>query len=186
MTTTMQAPKDQLVKLAQQQMLTALADNTYTARQKLALTCRILFDGGHDSGLAGQITARAQEPGTYYTQQLGLGFDEIAASNLLVVDEDLTVLQGRGMANPANRFHSWLYRARPDVNCIIHTTRCTAPPCRCWKCHWPSRTWTCARCSTTAPSSRNGPACRSATKKAKSSRRQLATNAPSCFPTTAC
>ncbi len=121
MTTTMHIPKDQLVKLAQQQMLTALADNTYTARQKLALTCRILFDGGHDSGLAGQITARAQEPGTYYTQQLGLGFDEIAASNLLVVDEDLTVLQGRGMANPANRFHSWLYRARPDVNCIIHT-----------------------------------------------------------------
>lgn len=102
-------------------MLTALTDNTYTVRQKLALTCRILFDGGHDSGLAGQITARAQEPGTYYTQQLGLGFDEIAASNLLVVDEDLTVLQGRGMANPANRFHSWLYRARPDVNCIIHT-----------------------------------------------------------------
>ncbi|MGH7048823.1 MAG: aldolase, partial [Stellaceae bacterium] len=26
-----------------------------------------------------------------------------------------------GMANPANRFHSWVYRARPDVNCIIHT-----------------------------------------------------------------
>jgi len=25
------------------------------------------------------------------------------------------------MANPANRFHSWVYRARPDVNCIIHT-----------------------------------------------------------------
>lgn len=121
MTTTMQTPKDQLVKLAQQQMQTALADSTYTTRQKLALTCRILFDGGHDSGLAGQITARAQAPGTYYTQQLGLGFDEIAASNLLVVDEDLNVLQGRGMANPANRFHSWLYRARADVNCIIHT-----------------------------------------------------------------
>ena len=60
MTTTMHAPKDQLVKHAQQQMLTALADNTYSTRQKLALTCRILFDGGHDSGLAGQITARAQ------------------------------------------------------------------------------------------------------------------------------
>ncbi|QCI10766.1 aldolase [Pseudomonas putida] len=121
MTTTMQTPKDQLVQLAEKQMLTALVDNTYTPRQKLALTCRILFDGGHDSGLAGQITARAEEAGTYYTQQLGLGFDEISASNLLVVDEDLNVLSGRGMANPANRFHSWLYRARQDVNCIIHT-----------------------------------------------------------------
>lgn len=25
------------------------------------------------------------------------------------------------MANPANRFHSWIYRARSDVQCIIHT-----------------------------------------------------------------
>ncbi|WP_339505335.1 aldolase [Pseudomonas sp. RL_105y_Pfl2_101] len=121
MTTTMQTPKDQLVTLAEKQMVTTLIDNEYTPRQKLALTCRILFDGGHDSGLAGQITARAEMPGSYYTQRLGLGFDEISGSNLLVVDEDLKVLKGQGMANPANRFHSWLYRARPDVNCIIHT-----------------------------------------------------------------
>ena len=30
-------------------------------------------------------------------------------------------LSGDGMANPANRFHSWIYRARPDVQCIVHT-----------------------------------------------------------------
>jgi L-fuculose-phosphate aldolase len=30
-------------------------------------------------------------------------------------------LAGEGMANPANRFHSWIYRARPDVTCIVHT-----------------------------------------------------------------
>jgi L-fuculose-phosphate aldolase len=93
----------------------------WSLRERLALTCRILFDGGHDSGLAGQITARTTEPGRYYTQRLGLGFDEITASNLLVVDEDLRVQEGGGMPNPANRFHSWIYRARPDVNCIIHT-----------------------------------------------------------------
>lgn len=96
-------------------------ESAYSLRQKLALTCRILFDNGHDSGLAGQITARAETPGTFYTQQLGLGFDEIAEDNLLRVDEDLNVLAGDGMPNPANRFHSWVYRARPDVNCIIHT-----------------------------------------------------------------
>lgn len=121
MTATMQTSKEQLVELAQKRMLASLIDNTYTTQQKLALTCRILFDGGHDSGLAGQITARIKQSGTYYTQQLGLGFDEISAANLLLVDENLNVLAGEGMANPANRFHSWVYRARPDVNCIIHT-----------------------------------------------------------------
>ena len=121
MAKTLALPKDELVKQALTQMQKSLADNTWTDRQKLALTCRILFENGHDSGLAGQITARGPQPGTYYTQQLGLGFDEITASNLLLVNEDLEVLEGHGMANPANRFHSWLYRARPDVNCIIHT-----------------------------------------------------------------
>lgn len=121
MTDTMTLPKDQLVRQALARMQGSLADNTWTVREKLALTCRILFDRGHDSGLAGQISARGPQPGTFYTQQLGLGFDEISASNLLLVNEDLEVLEGQGMANPANRFHSWLYRARPDVNCIIHT-----------------------------------------------------------------
>jgi L-fuculose-phosphate aldolase len=98
-----------------------LADGSYTLAQKVALTCRILFDNGHDSGLAGQITARGEEVGIYLTQRLGLGFDEISADNLLLVDEHLAVLKGDGMPNPANRFHSWVYRARPDVNCIIHS-----------------------------------------------------------------
>lgn len=113
--------KDQLIQQSLTQMDRHLLGADYTQAQKLALTCRILFDNGHDSGLAGQITARGEQPGTYLTQRLGLGFDEICAGNLLLVNADLEVLQGDGMPNPANRFHSWLYRVRPDVQCIIHT-----------------------------------------------------------------
>jgi L-fuculose-phosphate aldolase len=90
-------------------------------RQAVAQTCRTLYAFGHDSGLSGQISARAEKEGTYYTQRMGLGFDEITPENLLIVDEDLNVIEGSGMPNPANRFHSWLYRARPDINCIVHT-----------------------------------------------------------------
>ncbi|MCZ2525148.1 aldolase [Streptomyces sp. NPDC059506] len=121
MAKTLRDTKDVLVGRAEQQMREHFTDPKLTVRQKLALTCRIAFDGGHDSGLAGQISARGQEPGTYYTQRLGLGFDEITEDNLLLVDEDLQVLEGEGMPNPANRFHTWIYRAREDVNCIIHT-----------------------------------------------------------------
>ncbi|WMD23864.1 aldolase [Achromobacter seleniivolatilans] len=121
MTDTMHLGKDELIARAQAEMQRQFDTPQWSLRERLALTCRILFDGGHDSGLAGQITARTDEPGRYYTQRLGLGFDEISASNLLVVDEDLRVQEGGGMPNPANRFHSWIYRARPDVNCIIHT-----------------------------------------------------------------
>ncbi|NRR33358.1 aldolase [Oxalobacteraceae bacterium] len=121
MNDTMHLEKAELLALAKQQMSTHLSMPNWTVQEKLALSCRILFAQGHDSGLAGQITARGEQEGSYYTQRLGLGFDEITASNLLLVNEDLSVLQGQGMANPANRFHSWIYRARPDVRCIIHT-----------------------------------------------------------------
>lgn len=129
MATTFRDTKADLMRRSQEQLAATLlpaatpggADSELSTRQKLALTCRALFDAGHDSGLAGQITARAETDGTYYTQRLGLGFDEITEDNLLLIDEDLNVLDGDGMANPANRFHSWIYRARPDVQCIVHT-----------------------------------------------------------------
>lgn len=121
MATTLDTPKDELILQSHKKMEQFLSVPQWSTPEKLALACRILFDAGHDSGLAGQITARTDQPGTYYTQQLGLGFDEITALNLLVVDEDLTLLRGAGMPNPANRFHTWVYRHNPDINCIIHT-----------------------------------------------------------------
>jgi L-fuculose-phosphate aldolase len=128
MATTFRDSKTELMRRAAER-LAALqtkeaADSPLSTRQKVALTCRALFDAGHDSGLAGQITARAETDGTYYTQRLGLGFDEVTEDNLLLVDEDLNVLDDSGVPgipNPANRFHSWIYRARPDVQCIVHT-----------------------------------------------------------------
>jgi L-fuculose-phosphate aldolase len=120
MTHGLSASKSELVERAHEEMKIAISDSRLDARQKLALTCRILFDHGHDSGLAGQITFRSA-PERFFTQPLGLGFDEITPGNLLEVDENLRVQSGAGMANPANRFHTQIYRARPDVNCIIHT-----------------------------------------------------------------
>ena len=121
MADTLTLSKTQLVAQAHTQMADQFTDSTYTTRQKLALTCRILFDGGHDSGVVGQITARAPRAGTYFTQPFGHGFDEITEGNLLLVNEDLETLDGQGMPNPANRFHTWIYREHPQVNCIVHT-----------------------------------------------------------------
>lgn len=118
---TMELGKTELVNAAITQMQTSLEVKRMPLREAVAQTCRTLFAFGHDSQLSGQITARTERPGTYWTQRLGLGLDEITAENLLLVDEDLRVLEGDGMPNPANRFHSWLYRARPDIQCIVHT-----------------------------------------------------------------
>ena len=93
----------------------------WSVRQKLALTARLLAAEGHGSGLAGQITARGEAPGTMWTARFGLGFEEVRARDFLLVDEELNPVRGGGMANPSNRFHLWIYRARPDVRCVVHT-----------------------------------------------------------------
>jgi L-fuculose-phosphate aldolase len=93
----------------------------YDLRQKLALAGRMLAREEHESGLAGQITARGERPGTFWTARFGYGLDEVTAGNLLLVDDDLHPVEGDGMPNPSTRFHLWVYRARPDVSCILHT-----------------------------------------------------------------
>jgi L-fuculose-phosphate aldolase len=88
-------------------------------REALAAACRILAREGHESGLAGQVTARA-EANSWWTLQFGYGFDEATAERMVLVDEDLQPLSG-GRPNPGVRFHVWIYRKRPDVKAIIHT-----------------------------------------------------------------
>lgn len=106
---------------AQEQMRQYLSMPPWRVEEKIVLAGRILHAQGHDSGLAGQITARIDGTPDFLTQQMGRGLDEIEISNLLRVDPELQVISGRGMPNPANRFHAWIYRERPDVRCIIHT-----------------------------------------------------------------
>ena len=87
-----------------------------TVQQRLAVTARTLSMNGHEAGLAGQITARAEEPDTFWTLRFGLGFDEATPEDFIRVDDDLHTVEGDGMANPATRFHLWIYDKRKDVN----------------------------------------------------------------------
>ena len=95
-------------------------------RSRLTRTAWILADAGHESGLAGQLTARGPRDGSFWTLPLGLAFDEADEESWLLIDDALEVLEGAGSfgirePNPATRFHLWVYRARPDVHAILHT-----------------------------------------------------------------
>lgn len=125
--------KSELMRKAQERLAAGDAESRFTTRQKLALTCRALFDAGHDSGLAGQITARAEQAGTYYTQQLGFGFDEITEGNLLLVDEDLNVLQEGESPTPPIVFTAGSITRGPTCSASCTPTLSTWQHCRCWK-----------------------------------------------------
>jgi L-fuculose-phosphate aldolase len=97
-----------------------LPERSLSTEEALAVCCRILAREGHESGLAGQVTARADKPGSFWTLQFGYGFEEAAPERMVLVDEDLKPLRG-GRPNPGTRFHIWIYRKRPDVQAIVHT-----------------------------------------------------------------
>ncbi len=88
--------------------------------EALAACCRILAREGHESGLAGQVTALGEKPNTWWTLKFGLGFVEATTERMVLVDEDLKPLSG-GRANPGVRFHVWIYGKRPEVKAIVHT-----------------------------------------------------------------
>ena len=94
--------------------------NNWTDLQKISLSARILASEGHFAGLAGQLTARLDKD-RFLTLPLGTEFEEAKPSDFIVVDDDLNVLEGRGIPNPATRFHLWIYKEKPKVRSIVHT-----------------------------------------------------------------
>src|SRR6202012_3316504 len=113
--------KEYFDERATQEMKENLKSKERTVQEKLAYACRILAMTGQEAGLAGQINARSERPRSYWTLRFGLGFDEATPDDFIEVDQDLNTVSGDGMANPATRFHLWVYEARPDRHAIIHT-----------------------------------------------------------------
>jgi L-fuculose-phosphate aldolase len=131
-----EAMKQEFIDRVNREMAEDLPLLTASTPELLAACCRILAREGHESGLAGQVTARADKPGSWWTLQFGYGFDEATAERMVLVDEDLRPLSG-GRPNPGVRFHVWIYGKRPDVQAIVHThaphasaLSCTSSPLR--------------------------------------------------------
>jgi L-fuculose-phosphate aldolase len=112
--------KQEFIDRVNREMEQDLSGLAKTTPELLAIACRILAAEGHESGLAGQVTARAEKPGAWWTLEFGYGFDEATTGRMVLVDDDLKPLAG-GRPNPGVRFHIWIYRKRPDVQAIIHT-----------------------------------------------------------------
>jgi L-fuculose-phosphate aldolase len=90
-------------------------------RFRLAAARRILYRQGCDSGVAGHVTVRAEDdPECFWTTPMSY-FDEALPAHAVKMDFKLKVLEGEMPTPGAMGFHPLIYRARPDVNAIVHT-----------------------------------------------------------------
>jgi L-fuculose-phosphate aldolase len=90
-------------------------------REDLLCAYHVLDLDGQGSGLGGHVSARLPGASTFWCHAWGLAFDEVGIDDLLEVDFALNRRQGRGKVNPTLIFHSRIYAARPEVNCVVHT-----------------------------------------------------------------
>ncbi|MFF3877247.1 class II aldolase/adducin family protein [Streptomyces sp. NPDC001978] len=92
-------------------------------KEQLAAAFRIFGAFGFSEGVAGHITVRdPAEPHTFWVNPFGMNFTQIKASDLIRVDTDGKVIDGR---RPVNRaafvIHAQVHAARPDVIAAAHS-----------------------------------------------------------------
>lgn len=93
-------------------------------RVDLAGCYRLADMHGMSKVIWNHITARVpDEPESILVFRLGCRYDEVTASNLVKMSLDGRMLDGPDTQRneAAYVIHGGMYRARPDVNCVMHT-----------------------------------------------------------------
>lgn len=93
-------------------------------RQDLAAAYRLAALFGWEDTLYTHFSARLPGEGEprFLINPFGMMFDEVTASNLIVVDMQGKVVEGNAPANSAGfTIHSAVHMAREDAHCVLHT-----------------------------------------------------------------
>ncbi len=103
---------------------TTMSDEERAVRVDLAACYRLAEQQRMSKVIWNHITARVPGPDEHILiNRFGLRYDEVTASNLLKIDLDGNTVDGSDdtVMMAGYVIHSAVHRARPDVNCVMHT-----------------------------------------------------------------
>src|SRR6201987_1615182 len=91
-------------------------------QEQLILAGKVLVAEGQDDFTRGHISFRLPEnPNLFFMKAHSIGLDEITTQNILTIDLDGKVTAGAAPRHSEVYTHSEIFKARPDINCVIHT-----------------------------------------------------------------
>ena len=90
-----------------------------TIQQELACALRILAHEGWRENLSGHITW-ATPDGGMWCNPWGIWWDEVRASDVLRLDADGAIVEGKWDVTPAVFLHTELHRERADATVVVH------------------------------------------------------------------
>lgn len=119
------APAQPAVKIAatpEPPRFATYAEERRHRKQRLAAAFRLFSKFGFNEGVAGHITARDPErTDCFWVNPFGMHFSQIRASDLVLVNEHGTVIEGARPVNEAAfTIHSRVHAARPEVVAAAH------------------------------------------------------------------
>ena len=113
---------------------------TEALRRKLTNAGRVLTSQDQGDFVAGHVTVRLpDDPHKFYMKPATIGMEEMTPENVITVDLDGQKVGGTMPRHNEVFIHSEVLRARPDLNCVIHThptysiaLSATGRPLRCY------------------------------------------------------
>jgi L-fuculose-phosphate aldolase len=91
-------------------------------KQKLILAGKVLVAEGQDDFTRGHISVRPpDDPSLFFMKPHSVGLDELTMENILTIDLDGNVVAGASRRHSEVYIHSEIFKARPDVQSVIHT-----------------------------------------------------------------
>jgi L-fuculose-phosphate aldolase len=90
-------------------------------KEKVAYSCNILAMEGHWDNILGHVSARIPGEEAILMKPHSFGFEEIRPYHLIVCDLDGKKIRGDYERHSEIFIHTEIYKARPDVHCVIHT-----------------------------------------------------------------
>jgi L-fuculose-phosphate aldolase len=90
-------------------------------QEQVAWACRILALGGHGDYTLGHVSVRSADGRHVLMKPNGLGLEEVRPEDVLVLDLDGTRLVGEGPVHLEYVLHTEIYKARPDVQAVVHS-----------------------------------------------------------------
>jgi ribulose-5-phosphate 4-epimerase/fuculose-1-phosphate aldolase len=91
-------------------------------KENLAYSCNILANEGHWDNILGHVSMRIPNTNKALMKPHSFGFEEIRPQHIIVVDiETGKKVEGKYERHSEVFIHTEILKARPDVNCVVHT-----------------------------------------------------------------
>jgi L-fuculose-phosphate aldolase len=80
-----------------------------------------MVEQGLTVGTWGNISVRDSETGLMYISPSAIDYEDVRLEDIVVLNDELEVVDGSARPSIEKRMHLAVYRAREDVNAVIHT-----------------------------------------------------------------